>query len=129
MRLTVESAPRVNMALITRRRFVRQTALTAAALYRGPLRVLAGRRRIVGEREQNAGLIDPAAIRKLASGITGHVITPDASDYESSRLVENRAFDRHPALIVRCARSSDVVRALDFGQKQKLPLAVRAGGH
>jgi len=117
------------MALITRRRFVRQTALTAAALYRGPLRVLAGRRRIVGEREQNAGLIDPAAIRKLASGITGHVITPDASDYESSRLVENRAFDRHPALIVRCARSSDVVRALDFGQKQKLPLAVRAGGH
>lgn len=48
------------------------------------------------------------AIRKLASQITGHVITPEASDYESSRLVFNRAFDLRPALIVRCATSSDV---------------------
>ena len=57
------------------------------------------------------------------------MITPEASDYESSRLVENRAYDRHPALIVRCANASDVARALEFGQKQNLPLAVRGGGH
>jgi hypothetical protein len=57
------------------------------------------------------------------------VITPDASDYESSRLVNNRAYDRHPALIVRCASASDVARALDFCQRQSLPLAVRGGGH
>ena len=73
--------------------------------------------------------IDAAAIRKLASPITGHVITPEAPDYESSRLVGNRAYDRHPALIVRCAGASDVTRALDFGQSQSLPLAVRGGGH
>ena len=57
------------------------------------------------------------------------MITSDASNYESSRLVENRAYDRHPVLIVRVANSSDVARVLDFGQKQRLPLAVRAGGH
>ena len=50
-------------------------------------------------------------------------------DYESSRLVFNRAFDRRPALIVRCAVASDVARALDFAQNQNLPLAVRGGGH
>jgi hypothetical protein len=82
-----------------------------------------------GTREQNAAAIDSGAIRKLASEITGHVITPEAPIYETSRLVENRAFDRHPVLIVRVASSSDVARVLDFGQKQKLPLAVRAGGH
>jgi len=117
------------MALVTRRRFVQQTALTAAALCQRRMKTLSGAPPIFGAHEQNAAPIDPAAIRKLASEITGHVIAPDASDYESSRLVENRAFDRHPALIVRCASPSDVARALDFGQRQSLPLAVRAGGH
>ncbi len=119
----------VNTALITRRRFVQQTAFAVAALYRRPMTVFAGTRRIFEAREQNAAPLDAAAIRKLVSQITGHVITPDASDYESARLVRNRAFDRRPALIVQCARASDVARALDFGQSQSLPLAVRGGGH
>jgi FAD/FMN-containing dehydrogenase len=81
------------------------------------------------ETANNAAPVDAAAIRKLASQITGQVITPEAPDYEPSRLVGNRAYDRHPALIVRCAGASDVTRALDFGQSQSLPLAVRGGGH
>jgi hypothetical protein len=118
-----------NVALTTRREFVQQTAFAAAALYGCPVEALAEAQRMFETREQKTASFDSAAIRKLASEITGHVITPDASDYESSRLVENRAYDRHPALIVRVANSSDVARVLDFGQKQKLPLAVRSGGH
>jgi hypothetical protein len=117
------------MALTTRRQFVQQTAFTAAALYGRPIGLLSSGRRIVEAREQNAAALDVAAIRELASKISGHVITQDASDYDSSRLVENRAYDRHPALIVRIANSSDAARVLDFGQKQNLPLAVRGGGH
>jgi len=117
------------MALISRRRFVEKTAFTAAALYGGPMKGLAAASRMFEGREQNAAPLDAAAIRKVASEISGHVITPYVSDYESSRLVENRAFDRHPAVIVRCANASDVARTLDFAQKQNLPLAVRAGGH
>ena len=117
------------MALATRRQFVQQTAFAAAALYGRPVTALAGARRMAEGPEQNAAPVDAATIRKLASQIAGRVITPDASDYESSRLVNNRAFDRHPALIVRCANSSDVARSLDFSQSQKLPLAVRGGGH
>jgi hypothetical protein len=119
----------VNVALVTRRRFVQQTALSAAALCGRSTKLLGAGRRIFEDREQNPALLDAAAIRKLASQITGHVITPQAPDYESSRLVGNRAYDRHPALIVRCASASDVTRALDFGQSQSLPLAVRSGGH
>jgi FAD binding domain-containing protein/berberine-like enzyme len=117
------------MALTTRRQFVQQTALATAALFGRPMKVLVGTRRIFEAREQNAAPLDAAAIRKLASEITGHVITAEAPDYESSRLVFNRAFDQRPALIVRCGGTSDVARALDFAQSQNVPLAVRGGGH
>ena len=125
----VESNSRQHMTHSTRRRFVQNTALAAASLCVRPMTVVAGTRRIFGAREQNAPLLDAAAVREFASRIKGHVITPEASDYESARLVENRAFDPHPVLIVRCASSSDVARALDFGQRRSLPLAVRGGSH
>lgn len=121
------------MRLTTRRRFVRNTVFAAAAVCESPMAALAGARRIFDPHalnpERDVTPVDAAAIRKLASGITGHVITPDAPGYESARLVFNRAFDRRPALIVRCAGASDVARALDFAQSQNLPLAVRGGGH
>lgn len=53
----------------------------------------------------------------------------DGSDYEAARQVFNRAFDHHPALIVRCAGPLDVARALEFAQRRNLPVAVRGGGH
>ena len=117
------------MAPTTRRQFLQQAAFAAAAVTRGPMRGFAGTRRTLEAREQNAAPVDAAAIRKLVSQITGHVITPETPDYESVRLVFNRAFDRHPALIVRCASASDVARALEFARNQNLSLAVRGGGH
>jgi hypothetical protein len=117
------------MAPTTRRQFVRQMAFAAAALYGRPIEALAGTRRMFEARERNAAPLDATAIGKLVSQISGHVITPETPDYESSRLVFNRAFDRRPALIVRCAGAPDVARALEFAQNQNFPLAVRGGGH
>jgi FAD/FMN-containing dehydrogenase len=117
------------MAVTTRRQFVQQSLFAAAALYGYPVQTLAGVREILTAGEQNAASVDPAEIRTLASKINGHVITPGASDYESSRLIFNRAFDLRPTVIVRCAGPSDVARALDFAQTKNLLLAVRGGGH
>ena len=117
------------MALINRRDFVRRTSFAAAALYGWPIKALAGGGRTSEAREQSVAAIDAAAIRKLAAKITGHLLTPGSPDYETSRLIFNRAFDRRPGVIVRCAGPSDVARALDFAQSKSLPLAVRAGGH
>jgi hypothetical protein len=69
------------MALITRREFVQQTAVAAAALYGCPVEVLAEAQRMFTG-EQNAASVDLAAIRKVASEVTGHVITTDAHDYD-----------------------------------------------
>ncbi len=114
---------------LTRREFVRQTALGATALYGCPPGVLADVQRMFESHEQNAAPLDSAAIRKLASEISGHVITPEAAEYETARLIFNRAFDRRPAVIVRCVGPSDVARALDFAQTKNLLLAVHGGGH
>lgn len=115
------------MGHTTRRRFIQRTALAAATLYRLPVPGVV--RGFVAGTEQNPDPVDAASIRKLASAINGSVITPEAPQYESARQVFNRAFDRRPAVIVRCANSSDVARALDFARSRTLPLAVRAGGH
>jgi hypothetical protein len=79
--------------------------------------------------KQNAPAVDATTLRKLRSRITGRLITPEAPEYETARLVFNRAFNRRPALIVRCASASDVGHVLEFAQSQKLPLVVRGGGH
>lgn len=115
--------------LITRRGFIRQTALGGTALYGCPLKVVADFQRTFESREQNAGPLDSVAIRKLVSEISGRVITTDTPDYEAARLIFNRAFDQRPAVIVRCAGESDVARALDFAQTQNLPLSIHGGGH
>ena len=116
------------MALITRRHFARQMAF-AAAVCGCPLCAIGESGRLFDADKQNGAPLDPQAIRKLASQVVGQVITPESADYDAVRSIFNRAFDRRPAVIVRCGSPSDVARALDVAQTQHLPLAVRAGGH
>ena len=116
------------MAPLTRRHFVRQTVF-AAALYAYPLAAIGESHHLFCADEQNGAPLDAETIRKLSADIVGHVITPDGSEYEAARSIFNRAFDRRPAVIVRCAGASDVARALEFAQTKNLPLAVRGGGH
>ena len=73
--------------------------------------------------------VDPAALRKFGTGLQGQMILPGDPDYESARHVWNWAVDKHPGMIVRCAGTSDVVRAVDFARSNDLLVAVRAGGH
>ena len=66
--------------------------------------------------------IDDAAFR-------GRVVRPGEPEYDVHRRIWNGSFDRHPALIVRCAGVSDVIAAVKFGRASGLPVAVRSGGH
>ena len=115
------------MARITRRSFLRQTAF--AALCGCQICVRGKSRGLFDAGKQNGAQLDTRTIRTLASHIAGQVITPEATEYDATRSIFNLAFDRHPAVIVRCAGPSDVARTLEFAQTRQLPLAVRAGGH
>jgi len=116
------------MALATRRHFARQMAF-AAALCGRPLFGISESHRLFNADKQNGAPLTPQTIGKLTSQIVGQVITPETADYDAARSIFNRAFDRRPAVIVRCGNASDVAHSLDFAQTQQLPLAVRAGGH
>jgi hypothetical protein len=66
--------------------------------------------------------IDEAAFR-------GNVVRPGDPDYDVHRKIWNGSFDKHPAVIVRCAGVSDVIAAVKVGRASGLPVAVRSGGH
>jgi len=65
----------------------------------------------------------------LRQGLQGHVILPPDADYDGARQVWNAMVDKHPAAIVRCAGTPDVVQAVNFARQQGIRLAVRGGGH
>jgi hypothetical protein len=46
--------------------------------------------------------LDEAAFR-------GHVVRPGDPDYDVQRKIWNGSFDKHPALIIRCAGVADVI--------------------
>ena len=66
--------------------------------------------------------IDQAALR-------GYVAGPGDPSYDMDRKIWNGSFDRHPAVIIRCAGLSDVIAGVNFGRASGLPVAVRSGGH
>jgi len=74
-------------------------------------------------------VVEERVLRKFEAGLRGQVILPSGDTYESARWSWNRAVDRRPGMIVRCAESEDVVRAVDFARSNDLLVAVRSGGH
>jgi FAD/FMN-containing dehydrogenase len=61
--------------------------------------------------------------------LRGDVLRPGSDRYEQGRKLWNGLIDKHPALIVRCAQTTDVVETLRFARACDLEVAVRGGGH
>ena len=68
-------------------------------------------------------------IEELKSGFKGEILLPSDGDYESARKIWNAMIDKRPAVIARCATTSDVVRGVIFARDNGLLLAIRGGGH
>ncbi len=112
---------------MNRRQFLKRSATGLAALSSSSLVTMGARFR--SQENRRAAALDDAAIRKWASHLHGNVILPGDRAYELQRLVWNRAFDRHPGFIVRCADATDVVKAVELARAHDLLAAVRSGGH
>lgn len=68
-------------------------------------------------------------VAELKAALPGKVILPADSGYEDARKIWNAMIDKRPAVIVRCATTSDVVQTVNFARDNGLLLAVRGGGH
>jgi FAD/FMN-containing dehydrogenase len=73
--------------------------------------------------------VPPAAVRALASRVSGPILLPGDSRYERSRRVFNAMIDRRPAMIIRCAGPGDVMQGVAFAREHGLRLSVKGGGH
>ena len=73
--------------------------------------------------------VDAPAVKELATGLQGDLLVPGMPDYDFSRAIRNAAIEHHPAVIVRCAGTDDVARAVRFAGRQNAALSVRGGGH
>ena len=73
--------------------------------------------------------LDTATLESFAGGLRGSIVTPDDSDYDTTRTIWNAMVDKKPGLIVRCAGTADVIRAVDLARENELLISVRGIGH
>ena len=68
-------------------------------------------------------------VEEFAGSLGGQLLRPGDDGYEESRRVFNAMIDKQPAMILRCAGASDVMKGIDFAREQGLVVSVRGGGH
>ena len=73
--------------------------------------------------------LDEKVVQDLRARVRGELIQPGDPQYESARRVYNGMIDKHPGLIARCADVADVIAAVNSARENRLPLAIRGGGH
>lgn len=83
----------------------------------------------VGGGNARRTMIDESALKDLRAQVRGRVIPPGDEAYEERRKLWNGTVEKHPALIVECLGTADVVAAVGFARDQNLPVSVRGGGH
>ncbi|WDV56090.1 FAD-dependent oxidoreductase [Streptomyces coeruleorubidus] len=73
--------------------------------------------------------LDERLLERLRGAVRGAIVRPGDPDYDEARGVYNALHDKHPAIVVRAVDAGDVIATVDFARDQRLPLAVRGGGH
>src|SRR5262245_12876240 len=72
---------------------------------------------------------EAAKIAELKAGLRGALIERGEPAYEEARALYNGMIDKRPLAIARCADVADVMAAVNFGRTNRLPIAIRGGGH
>ena len=73
--------------------------------------------------------VEAKKMEALRNSFRGEILLPGNEAYESARRIWNATIDKHPALILRCSTTSDVVQAVNFARDNRFLLAIRGGGH
>ncbi|RWM87063.1 MAG: FAD-binding oxidoreductase [Mesorhizobium sp.] len=76
-----------------------------------------------------ADALHPQNVDEFRKRFRGAILLHGDDGYEGARRIWNGMIDKRPAVIARCTGSADVMAAVRFAREQKLPIAVRCGGH
>ncbi len=69
------------------------------------------------------------AVAEFEGTLRGALLRPSDERYDEGRTVWNATIDKHPALIVKCAGTADVISAVAFAKEHSYPISVKGGGH
>jgi FAD/FMN-containing dehydrogenase len=69
------------------------------------------------------------SVKGLSSALKGRVVQKGDADYDASRALYNAMIDKRPAAIAYCTDEQDVSEAVRFARKERMPIAIRSGGH
>jgi FAD/FMN-containing dehydrogenase len=73
--------------------------------------------------------LEEPVVQEFAANLRGELIRPEDDGYDATRAVFNGMIDKHPAMIVRCAGTADVMQGVNFARTHDLLLSVHGGGH
>ena len=73
--------------------------------------------------------VDTLQYRELATAVRGDLTVPGDPGYDEARAVYNGMIDKHPAAIVRCRDTADVISCVRLARRHGAEIAVRGGGH
>lgn len=74
--------------------------------------------------------IESAAVSELAGSLDGRLFLQSDEGYAAAKRVWNGMFDnKQPAMVVQCANTDDVVKAINFARERGLLVSVKGGGH
>jgi FAD/FMN-containing dehydrogenase len=74
-------------------------------------------------------MLDEATATNFSQSLRGPLIRDSDSNYDEMRKLYNAMIDKRPLMIARCADVADVIAAVNFGRENRLPIAIRGGGH
>src|SRR5210317_1029835 len=114
-----------------RREFCRNSlAAGAAAAYPFMINAAFAQSNIAAVSLDGAAIeLEQAAVKGLAGRMEGTLLMQGDMQYDTSRKIWNGMWDKHPALIARCASVEDVQHSVNFAAEQDLLVSVRGGGH
>jgi FAD binding domain/Berberine and berberine like len=120
-----------------RRQFLGSSLAAAAAAITPAGRLWAGAASPAAVPDQVAAIslsgkaisLSKSEIDDFRAGLRGQLLLSGDDGYEAARKIWNGAFDRRPALIVRCTGAADVVQTVNFARSHQILTAVRSGGH
>jgi hypothetical protein len=65
----------------------------------------------------------------LAASLRGDLVTRESANYDEVRAIFNAMIDKKPAALARCVDTTDVQTCVNYARANKVPLAIRGGGH
>ena len=66
----------------------------------------------IGTTDGGTVQVSPELLQAFRNGFCGAVIGPEDPDYSKLRKIWNAMIDRHPAVIMRCTSTADVMQAV-----------------